>query len=381
MPIRVLVVDDSLVMRSLLRMVLAAEPGIELAGMASDGVEALAAIARTPPDLVLLDIEMPRCNGLEVLARLREERRLQPGGLKVIMCSTLTRRGAAVTLEALAAGAADYVTKPGGQTGPADALRALSGQLLPKIRALCSRALQPGPRPPALENGAAGVTVQSADASRDPASVPAVAPSLVVIGVSTGGPAALEALLPALPMDFPLPLLIVQHMPQVFTRLLAERLDGLSALRVREAEPGEIPSPGTAYIARGDWHMELSRAAFGRGLSLRLTQSAPVDYCRPSVDLLFRSAAAVAGQGVLAAVLTGMGSDGLEGCRAVRAAGGTVLAQDRASSIVWGMPGVVAQAGLAHRVLPLASFAPELARMAGQLQPPRVPLNLRGATA
>ena len=372
MPIRVLVVDDSAVMRSLLRMVLAAMPEVELAGMAADGVAAVEMIGQLKPDLVLLDIEMPRMNGLEVLAELRvRNSRAKTGPReKIIMCSTLTRRGAGITLEALASGATDYVTKPSGQNGPSGALEALAAQLVPRIHALCaprsSFSTQAIPALPAMKRDAGS------------------AYKAVVIGVSTGGPAALEVLLPALPGDFPLPILLVQHMPQVFTALLAERLNNLCALRVCEASPGAAPAAGTVYIARGDWHLEVVAPAFtgmpiASGPRLRLTQAAPLQHCRPSVDVLFHSSVAVYGGGVIAMILTGMGSDGLAGCRAVRKAGGTVLTQDQASSAVWGMPGVVAQAGLVQRVLPLSAMAAELMRLVACSPRPKL-WTMPGAT-
>jgi two-component system chemotaxis response regulator CheB len=337
--IRTLIVDDSAVMRALLRSTLAAAPAIELVGMASDGLAGLEAIERLQPDLVLLDIEMPRLNGLEVLSEMRSR---NPSA-KVIMCSTLTRRGAGITLEALARGATDYVAKPTAQLGAREGIETLRRELLPKIDALFSISagrVQPAlPRAPMLA---------------------AQPPGIVVIGVSTGGPAALEKLLPALSADFPLPIMIVQHMPPLFTALLAERLDSLCALSVREAHTAEIPKPGVAYLARGDWHMQLvgSPGCF----SMRLTQSAVDELCRPSVDILFRSAASVFGGSVLAIMLTGMGSDGLAGCRAIHAAGGRILVQDRKTSAVWGMPGVVAEAGLADQVLPLEAIAAETIR-------------------
>lgn len=343
-PIRVLVVDDSAVMRSLLRMTLTACPEIELVGMATDGVAGMEAVERLRPDLVLLDVEMPHRNGLEVLAEMRA-RRLPS---KVIMCSTLTRRGAEITLEALARGAADYVAKPSAQHGVCQGMETLSRDLLPKIRALFATA---HPALPAATSSPLRVL---------PRIVPHVATGVLVIGVSTGGPAALEKFLPALPAEFPLPVLIVQHMPRVFTALLAERLNGLCRIPVREAAGGEILQPGTVSLARGDWHMRVAgSAAHG---SLYITQSGPEPHCRPSVDVLFRSAAAVYGAGVLAVVLTGMGSDGLEGCRAIHAAGGRILVQDRETSAVWGMPGVVAGSGLADQVLPLDALAAEVAR-------------------
>ena len=364
-PIRVLIVDDSAVMRSLLKLVLSSEPAIALAGCSGDGHSALESIERLNPDLVLLDIEMPGLNGLEVLHRLRSSGRRLP----IIMCSTLTRRGAAITLEALAAGAADYVTKPAAQNGITEAVASLKQVLIPKILALCPPAERDS-RTPAVHT------------DKPPAAIIAApAPSIVVIGISTGGPAALEQMLPAFPADFSVPLLIVQHMPALFTSLLAERLDRRCALAVREATQGAAIAPGTAWIAKGDWHLELvSRPLQGaagvqnRTGHLRLTQSAAENNCRPSVDVLFRSVAAIYGPGTLAVVMTGMGSDGLDGCRAVHAAGGTVLVQDRSSSAVWGMPGAVAEAGLAHRIVPLAAMANEILRRTAAAHP--VPVSV-----
>lgn len=348
-PIRTLVADDSAVMRSLLRMVLAEYPEVELVGMAQDGVAALEAMERLAPDLVLLDIEMPRMNGLEVLAEMRVR------GLhaKVIMCSTLTRRGAGITLEALARGATDYVTKPTAQHGVREGMDTLRHELLPRLRALfVAHRVDTS-----AQSAAAPVRLSMPIAPHNGAS-----PSVVVIGVSTGGPAALERVLPVLSSDFPLPILVVQHMPQLFTSLLAERLDSLCKLQVREAISGDRPQAGVVFLARGDWHMEIAGTA--RRCALRLTQAAPEHHCRPSVDVLFRSAAMVFGKSVVAVVLTGMGSDGLEGCRAVHLAGGKVLVQDRQSSAVWGMPGVVAEAGIADAVLPLDAIAGEITRAA-----------------
>jgi two-component system, chemotaxis family, protein-glutamate methylesterase/glutaminase len=290
------------------------------------------------PDLVLLDIEMPGMNGLDVLTAIRRRNPRVP----VIMCSTLTSRGAQITLDALSRGATDYVTKPSAQSGVREGIATLSRELIPKILALFA---QPPAAPPPPRAA--------------PAPLCTAAPRVVVIGVSTGGPAALEVLLPRLPGSFPLPILIVQHMPHLFTRLLAERLNSLCALPVREAGDGERADPGVVILARGDWHLEV-----GRDLSLRQHQGEPENFCRPSVDVLFRSAAQNLSGRVLGVILTGMGSDGLAGCRAIRAAGGSVLAQDAASSVIWGMPGAVAGAGLAGRILPLDAIAGEILRCA-----------------
>jgi two-component system chemotaxis response regulator CheB len=364
---RILIVDDSAVMRSLLRSVVCADADLEVAGTAADGESALGTLATVRPDLILLDVEMPVMDGLVTLKLLRARGNKMP----VIMCSSLTQRGAKVTIEALASGASDYVTKPAGQSGREAATRALSQELLPKIHALTSQ-LQPQalPQPvfPGLPGaGGRGVARWPLPLPAQPAFKPqpvTSVPLVLVIGVSTGGPAALDILLPALPASFPLPVAIVQHMPELFTKVFAERLDGRCGLRVREAAEGDPMRPGTVYIARGNWHMEvLAAARAGQPATLHLNQGSPENHCRPAVDVLFRTAAAVYGSGVLAVELTGMGSDGLAGCRLIREQGGTVLAQDQATSTVWGMPGAVTNAGLAHNVLPLNAIAPEILRI------------------
>jgi two-component system chemotaxis response regulator CheB len=353
--IRVLIVDDSAVMRSLLRSVLLSDPGLEVAGTAADGASALEVLRLERPDLIVLDVEMPVMDGLVTLRELRARNHAMP----VIMCSSLTQRGARVTIEALASGASDYVAKPSGQAGRESAIRALAQELIPRIRALTGH-LQP--RPAAA---AAPRTVLPMPPAPPPAPQTLAKPTVLAIGVSTGGPAALDVLLPELPAGFPLPVLIVQHMPEVFTRLLAERLSRRCRLRVSEAAEGMPASAGGIYIARGNWHMEtLPAARPGAPVTLHLTQDPPENHCRPAVDALFRSAARVYGSGVLAVVLTGMGYDGLVGSRLVREQGGSVLAQDQTTSTVWGMPGAVAHAGLAYKVLPLAAIAPEILRVA-----------------
>jgi two-component system chemotaxis response regulator CheB len=377
---RVLIVDDSAVMRSLLRSVVCAVPGLEVAGTAADGASALSAVETLRPDLVLLDVEMPVMDGLATLKDLRRRGRELP----VIMCSSLTQRGAKVTIEALACGASDYVAKPAGQSSREAAIDALVLDLAPRIHALTlnqapalSNAMTVQPREQAQGQAQPQSTPPGAAPAqlRSPAKWPTkpqpalTAPAVLVIGVSTGGPAALDVLLPALPGDFPLPVLIVQHMPELFTSLLAERLNGLCHLHVREAAEGDPVCAGTVYIARGNWHMEvLASAHTGAPPSLRLHQGPLENHCRPAADALFRSAANVYGEGVLAVVLTGMGSDGLIGCRIVRDHGGCVLAQDQATSTVWGMPGAVAQAGLANKVLSLNALAPEILRIAAHTQ-------------
>lgn len=354
---RILIADDSAVMRSLLRSVVGKDAALEVAGTAADGATALSAVETLRPDLVLLDVEMPVMDGLVTLRKLRARGYKMP----VIMCSSLTQRGAKVTIEALACGASDYVAKPAGQSGREEAMQSLSQDLIPKILALTGQTShQPQPIPPAAARSALFAPVAPPPKAQPSTSVPVV----LAIGVSTGGPAALEVMLPMLPITFPLPVLIVQHMPELFTKLFAERLNGRCPLQVREAAEGDPVRAGTVYIAKGNWHMEVvAPARAGAPATLHLSQGAPENHCRPAVDVLFRSVAAVYGGGVLAVVLTGMGSDGMLGARVICEHGGSVLAQDQPTSAVWGMPGAVTQAGLAHKVLPLNAIAPEILRL------------------
>jgi two-component system chemotaxis response regulator CheB len=367
---RILIVDDSVVMRSLLRSVVSADPELEVAGTATDGLSALNSIELLRPDLILLDVEMPVMDGLATLRQLRTRGHKMP----VIVCSALTRRGAKVTLDALAEGASDYVAKPSGQSDRESAIKALAEELVPKMRALTRPSLPQaaGPlaraqvvRPGGPRTPAASFPTLLSRQQPVPGAVAVGVPAIIAIGVSTGGPAALDVVLPALPENFPLPIVIVQHMPEVFTKLLAERLNGRCRLRVLEAGEGAPVVAGTAYIAKGNWHLEIvAPARRGFPPTLHLGQGAQENHCRPAADVLFRSVAGVYGSGALAVVLTGMGSDGMLGCRMIREQRGSVIAQDQSSSIVWGMPGAVANAGLANRVLDLHAIAPEILRLA-----------------
>ncbi|MGD0890055.1 MAG: chemotaxis response regulator protein-glutamate methylesterase [Terracidiphilus sp.] len=374
-PTGILIVDDSVVIRSLLRSVVSADAGLSVIGSAADGASALRAIESLRPDLVLLDVEMPVMDGLATLRELRKRGHKMP----VIMCSSLTRRGATVTIEALACGASDYVAKPSGQSGREAATKALAQDLIPRIHALTGRV----PVHSSISSPGIGIAFGAGPAALlNPALLPMASrprpqsissiPVVLVIGVSTGGPAALDVLLPALPSNFPLPVMIVQHMPEVFTRLFAERLNGRCQLRVREAAEGDQVRAGTISIARGNWHMEVHA---GPPHTLHLTQGPLENHCRPAVDVLFRTAAAAYGSGVLAVVLTGMGSDGMIGCRVLRDQGGAVLAQDQATSTVWGMPGAVTNAGLANKVLPLQDIAPEILRIVSRTHYEAAPLR------
>jgi two-component system chemotaxis response regulator CheB len=364
-------------MRNLLRSVVHTDKRLEVVGTAADGASALRAIDSLRPDLVLLDVEMPGMDGLSTLKQIRKSGRRLP----VIMCSALTHRGAKVTIDALASGAADYVAKPSGQVSRDAATQSLAHDLIPKILALTGSVAHTAPTPPGrgLTIGGSHLPSMQSMAVPFPAApsanqiLPTTCPSVVVIGVSTGGPAALDEVLPALPASFPLPVLIVQHMPELFTRLLAERLNARCALRVLEPKSGDPIRPGTVYIARGDWHLSIANSDRPISLaaphqSVRLTQEAAENHCRPSVDVLFRTAVAAYGSRVLGVILTGMGCDGLAGCRLIREHNGMVVVQDQPTSAVWGMPGAVAHAGLAHRILPLGAIAPEILRLTSRSQ-------------
>src|SRR5271157_1863806 len=358
-PIRILVVDDSVVIRRLLSDTLARDPELEVVGTASDGRIALAKTLQLHPDLITLDVEMPVMNGLETLAELRK---LYPK-LPVIMFSTLTEAGAAATLDALSLGASDYATNPTNAGSTAVALERIRTELIPKIKALC---------------GAAPGKLLSLSAARPafkvrPRSNPRI--EIVAIGTSTGGPNALGEVLPRIPNDFPVPLVVVQHMPPIFTRLLAERLAGRSAIPVEEGRAGAILAPGHAWIAPGNFHMKVVRA--GMDWSLNLNQGPQENSCRPAVDVLFRSVALAYGANVLGVVMTGMGSDGVLGAQDIRDAGGDVIIQDEASSVVWGMPGLVHASGLDDAAYPLDLLATEITRRVLQSRGPRVPFDLK----
>ena len=344
-PARVLVVDDSVVIRRLVTQALDAEPDIEVVGTAANGRLALAKLDHLQPDVITLDIEMPEMDGLTTLTKIREHHPRLP----VIMFSTLTERGADATLEALSRGATDYVTKPS-HTGSMDAgLERIREELVPRIRALCPRLAPPV------------TAVPSSRVPTRPRTTPAAMVQMVVIGVSTGGPSALAELIPALPGDLGVPVLVCQHMPPVFTRLLAERLDAKSALHVHEAADGDVIGPGGVWLAPGGMHMVVHRLPGQPGV-VHTNVEPPENSCRPAVDPLMRSAVDSYGSGVLGVILTGMGQDGLRGCEHIVSVGGRVLVQDEQSSVVWGMPGYVAKAGLADRVLPLDGLAAEITR-------------------
>jgi two-component system chemotaxis response regulator CheB len=358
-PIRILVVDDSVVIRKLLSDTLSGDQALEVVGTASDGRIALAKIPLLKPDLITLDVEMPVMDGLETLAALRK----LYAKLPVIMFSTLTERGAAATLDALSLGASDYATKPSHAGSSAVAIERVRTELIPKIKALCGVATLgvapfPRPRPAVKVRGRSNPRIE-----------------IVAIGTSTGGPNALTEILPRIANDFPVPIAVVQHMPPIFTRLLAERLASRSAIPVEEGRSGAILAPGHAWIAPGDFHMTVRRGGMERRLDLN--QRPPENSCRPAVDVLFRSVAEAYGANVLGVVMTGMGADGVLGAQDIRDAGGDVIIQDEASSVVWGMPGLVHASGLADAAYPLDDLATEITRRVLQSRAPRTHFDLK----
>ena len=366
-PIRVMIVDDAIVVRSLLTRWIEAEPDMAVAGTQRTGREAVEELERCNPDVVVLDVDMPVLDGISALPQLLRKKR----DLVVIMASTLTRRGAEVSLKALSLGAADYVPKP--QAAPeAAASVAFHRELIEKIRHLGRRGRTVARQwsPGIAADQAAPVVRRRPEGIPQPAD--AVAPSLrqfarvlprvLLIGSSTGGPQALTAMVGQLGAVFErAPLLITQHMPPTFTTVLAEHLTRAAGRPVHEAEHGEAVVAGGVYLAPGGRHMRVVPGA--KGPTIALGDDPAINFCKPSVDPLFSSATEIWGAACLALVLTGMGTDGTRGAGAIVGAGGSVIAQDEATSVVWGMPRSVAQAGLCAAVLPLDEIAAKVTRL------------------
>lgn len=340
--IKVLLVDDSAVIRGLMTQAINLDDQISVVGSAMHGQAALTWLNTHQADVVVLDVEMPVMDGISCLKQLRQSH----PDLPVIMASSLTRAGAEITLQALDLGAAGCVAKPVASNA-AEAIAQMAHDLLPLIKALVR----------GRQTDSQSLTQLQVRTTTSPVKTPMV----LVIGSSTGGPNALKTVLSALPEKFSLPILIAQHMPPLFTRTLAEHIQRDTGRPTSEAVDGALIERGHIYIAPGDYHMVVDKQH--DRMVIRLNQEAPEHFCRPSVNPLYNSAANWYGSSVLAVMLTGMGDDGIEGARSISERQGYIIAQDERSSVVWGMPGAIAKAGLANQVLPLRNIASELARL------------------
>lgn len=351
-PIRVMIVDDSAVVRGLVARWIEEEPGLELVARHANGKYAVEDVARSAPDIILLDIEMPVMDGLEALPLLLRAR----PDVRILMVSTLTKRNAEISFKALALGALDYLPKP--ETNrEITTLPDFREEVIRKVRALGA----PGRGPaPLTEAGRAAVPFKQRAFSLVP-------PRVIAIGSSTGGPQALTSLFETLsPSLGRIPVLIAQHMPPMFTTILAERLARATGRETKEGVDGETVCPGTIYVAPGNHHMTVHRSTPPQ---LSITKGPPVNFCRPAVDPLFTSVADAYGPAALGIVLTGMGQDGASGVRAIADAGGSVIAQDEGSSVVWGMPGAAAATGVCAALLPPREIANAAAKLIGGQRP------------
>jgi len=343
-PISVMVVDDSAIVRGLITRTLNADPRIEVVASCSNGEMAVVQAGKRALDVIILDIEMPVMDGLTALPKLQ---RVNPGA-RIVMASTLTQRNAAISLRAMALGAADYIAKP--TTDRLNANETFHRDLIQKVIAL----------------GQTKRPMRAPDASsRPPVPSPVITrggmmrqPRIIAIGSSTGGPQALLTLLGSLSPSVTCPIVIAQHMPATFTTVLAQHIERASGRPCTEAANGMEIKPGRIYLAPGDYHFEIVRA--GAGFAAKLSQTPAQNFCRPSVDPLFHSVAQLFGAESCAVMLTGMGADGCGGAKAIAATGAPVIAQDEATSVVWGMPGAVAQAGICSAILPLPKIAGHL---------------------
>jgi two-component system, chemotaxis family, protein-glutamate methylesterase/glutaminase len=348
--IRVMIVEDSLVIRGLLTRWLSAEGDLEIAGIAVNGREAIRLASDLAPDVILLDIEMPVMDGMTALPEILK---CSPSS-RIIMASTMTQRGGEVTIRALSSGASDYLAKP--DAGLDSAASDYKRDLLTKVRTLGARALRAVP-PSIAPVQTLLAPLHHSNFSSDslrPMQINAV-PKAVFIGASTGGPEALKVVIGELAGKINMPVLITQHMPTLFTKILADHLSKQTGANVVEAQAGMVAKAGTFYIAPGNHHMTVTYAA--NVLRIDLNDEPPENHCRPAVDPLFRSAAAALGDRALAIILTGMGVDGREGAKALVAKGAVLIAQDEETSVVWGMPGSVVRAGLASAAKPITEIA------------------------
>lgn len=351
--IRVLVVDDSGIMRRIITTALKTDSDIEVVGIAEDGLIGVAKVTELLPDVVTMDVEMPNMDGLTAVVEIRKFNRTVP----IIMFSTLTQKGAEATIRALTNGASDYVGKPTDVSDTQAAFNILKEKLIPKVKALYKKPFKHmpnaeqkvAPRPRNEQNEVPPTRAEN---------VFSLTPTAIVVGVSTGGPSALIDIFSEFKKPLSVPMFIVQHMPPNFTLLLAERLSTLSPIQVVEAKHGDIAENGKVYIAPGGFHLHLE--SMGKSVVMYTSEDPPENSCRPAVDVLFRSAAKIFKSRLLGLVLTGMGNDGLKGAQDIIQAGGTMVVQDEASSVIWGMPGSIAQANLAHKIIPLNKIAFEI---------------------
>lgn len=362
-PYRVMLVDDSAVIRGFFRRTMENDPDIEVVSSVGNGQSAIDALPKVKPDVIVLDIEMPVMDGLTALPKLLE---VDPD-VKIVMASTLTVANADISLKALSMGATDYIAKPS-TTAELHSAGTFGHELIEKVVALgrAKRNLppqQPAPRAARQKTGivSSGPQPGGPITFRKPAILPA---TVVAIGSSTGGPQALLKVVAGLGQDFDLPVLITQHMPSTFTGIMADHLSRASNREVKEARNGERVRSGCIFVAPGDFHMIAEKD--GDDVVIRLNQDPPENFCRPAVDVMLRSLAKVYGNRLLTVILTGMGHDGLLGGRQVVEAGGTVIAQDEATSVVWGMPGAVAMDGLCSAVVPINDIAARIRKLAGR---------------
>jgi two-component system, chemotaxis family, protein-glutamate methylesterase/glutaminase len=344
--IRILIVDDSALVRQALTAIFSSEPGFVVVGTAKDPFDAREKIKALSPDVLTLDVEMPRMDGITFLKNLM---RLRP--MPVVMVSSLTERGADVSLEALEIGAVDFVTKP--RLGTAEGLAELAQEICGKVRAAVGARLE------AKQAAAA----RPAPRSKRQANLLATTDRIIAIGASTGGTEAIASILASFPPDAP-PVVIAQHIPELFSGRFAQRLDAGCALNVREAKDGDPLVLGAAYVAPGNHHLGVARS--GAKYYCSVTQGERVNRHRPSVDVLFRSVAAAAGHNAVGALLTGMGDDGAAGLKALRESGAPTIAQDKETSIVWGMPCEAIKLGAASEVVPLGQVAERLLALAAK---------------
>lgn len=353
---RVLVVDDSAVIRGVITRTIESQNDLKVVGFAGNGEAALSALKRYPADVVILDIEMPVMDGLTSIPLLKA---IDPA-VQIIMASTLTQKNAEVSLKAMSLGATDYIPKPSSDQMVGVSAESFGLELIEKVRALAGIARRKGVR---LPLGAARAAKPAPPERKIVLrSMPTAKPDVIAVGSSTGGPQALYDVIKVIGRDIPQPVVITQHMPPSFTKILAEHIARQCNVPCKEGDDADTLRPGHYYLAPGDFHMQFVKKPGGIGI--KLNKNPPENFCRPAVDPMLRSLAEIYGKKVLAVILTGMGQDGLRGCEAVVAAGGAVYAQDEATSVVWGMPGAVAMAGVCSSVIPVNDIGKAVRHMA-----------------